>query len=434
MTPDLFSTLHCPYCGSGFNLEFQVSSGAGDVQYGILRCACYRYPIVDGIPILRQCSGPADTNDVAVGYLEARQFGKAFHHVFYGASPIRRRKSRWQRAVERLRPAPPSFQEPATFREGLQMHRPSEYATYLLHRTTNNSFLAAIPLLLLLKDLQAQSGGPARMLDLNCGVGHASYLTRLLFPEISVIAADHDFVNLYLARKYLIPDTPCICLDAELPLPFAENFFSSVLCLDGLHYVRSKKALLKELDRILEENGLWLFPHLHNALGTNVSPGVPLSPAGYRECFDFLPMRIYAESEVLRRFMKDEETDLSKSASPETLNQAPVLSLVASRNDNLWRNHAAVKDRLLQIRSNLIINPIYRRNGEGNSLHLRMAWPSPTLERECETVKEFLPQTCDIDSGLLTRLRAGALQKEDQSTINTLIKSFVLVPLPENYT
>ncbi len=433
MTPEFFSALHCPYCGSGFDLEFQVSTDDGHIRYGILRCACYRYPIIEGIPILRQCSGPADTKDVAVDYLDARQFDKAFHHVFYSASPIRRPKSRWQRAVERLRPASPSFQEPPTFREGVRMHRPSEYATYLIHRTTNNSFLAAIPLLLLLKDLPSQPGSPARMLDLNCGVGHATFLTRLLFPEISVIAADHDFVNLYLARKYLIPGNPCVCLDAELPLPFADNFFSSVLCLDGLHYVRSKRALLKELDRTLEENGLWLFPHLHNALATNVSPGVPLSPAGYQECFAFLPMKLYAESEVLRRFMKEEETDLSKPAVPETLNQSSVLSLVASRNTNFWRNHAAIKDRLLQIRSNLTVNPIYRRSGEGDSLQFRMTWPSPTLERECETVKEFLPETCTIDPDLLARLATGTLRKEDESTVSTLIKSFVLVPLPENY-
>jgi len=36
-------SLHCPYCGSGF--EWNWPSGrAADRWHGVLRCACYRYP------------------------------------------------------------------------------------------------------------------------------------------------------------------------------------------------------------------------------------------------------------------------------------------------------------------------------------------------------------------------------------------------------
>ena len=153
-----------------------------------------------------------------------------------------------------------------------------------------------------------------------------------------MIATDHDFVNLYLARRHMIPDTPCICLDAELPLPFGDRFFDSVLCLDGLHYVRSKRALLKELDRSVEETGIWLFPHMHNALATNVSPGVPLRPGDYQRCFDFLPSRLCIESEILQDFMKHQTIDLTESRFAEQLDRVPVLSLVASRNTDIWRN------------------------------------------------------------------------------------------------
>jgi SAM-dependent methyltransferase len=302
----------------------------------------------------------------------------------------------------------------------------------LFCRHANNSFLAAIPLLLLLKELQSQPSG-LTVLDLNCGVGHASFLMRTLFPSISVIATDHDFVNLYLARRHMVPDTCCICLDAELPLPFGDRFLDAVLCLDGLHYVRSKRALLKELDRSVKEAGIWLFPHMHNALASNISSGVPLKPSDYQRCFDFLPSRLCIESEIFQTFMRNQTLNLAESRSPEQLDCAPVLSLVASRIPDIWRTHDRLAERL-QTRSNLRINPIYHRNGgDRGGVHLRMAWPNITLERECEPVKEFLPRECDIDPSLWARLQSGALRDEDEPELKALIQSFVLVPLPDNY-
>ena len=62
-----------------------------------------------------------------------------------------------------------------------------------------------------------------------------------------------------------------------------------------------------------------------------------------------------------------------------------------------------------------------------------MTWPNPTLERECEPVKEFLPRECDIDASLWGKLKSGTLRDEDVPGLSSLIKSFVLVPLPANY-
>ncbi len=406
------------------------------IQYGIIRCTCYRYPIIDGIAILRQRSGSADTVDKGVTYLEAGDTEGALHYAFYCASPIPPAQSRWQRAVDSLpfRHRSAGLHLPnqsLTFRQSLHLHRPPGFADYLFHRHANNSFLAAIPLLLLLKELQSPAN--LTVLDLNCGVGHASFLMRTLFPNISVIATDHDFVNLYLARRHMIPNTCCICLDSELPLPFGDRFLDAVLCLDGLHYVRSKRALLKELDRSLKEAGIWLFPHMHNGLAKNVSPGVPLRPSDYQRCFDFLPSRLCIESEIFQNFMQNQTLDLTESRSTEQLDRAPVLSLVASRKTDIWRRHDRLAERL-HTKANLRVNPLYHRNGsDREGVHLRMAWPNATLERECEPVKEFLPQECNIDSSLWARLQGGTLREEDEPEVRRLVKSFVLVSLPDNY-
>ena len=94
---------------------------------------------------------------------------------------------------------------------------------------------------------------------------------------------DIDFVNLTIARRFLAPEIPAICLDAELPLPFVSNTFDGLYCLDGLHYVRSKMALLSEVDRVVsDEDGAWLFAHMHNAAAKTSTPARRSTPTAMR--------------------------------------------------------------------------------------------------------------------------------------------------------
>jgi hypothetical protein len=204
--------------------------------------------------------------------------------------------------------------------------------------------------------------------------------------------------------------------------------------MDGLHYVRSKVALIKELSRTAAKQAIWLFPHMHNALGSNFSPGCPLAPEQYKRCFDGVPLRMLVELDVLRDFARERRLDLSQSRSGAELDQAPVLSVVAGRRPDLWRVHRDVAAPLERQRSSLSLNPIYRVTGEGRSIRLRMEWPSTGLETECGLVREFMPQECDIDRALWTRLKSKTLNQDDDPQIAALIRSFVLVPLPEQYS
>ena len=45
--------LICPVCKSGFSLLNFSNTKKGEI-YGILRCECNYYPVVDGIPILKE--------------------------------------------------------------------------------------------------------------------------------------------------------------------------------------------------------------------------------------------------------------------------------------------------------------------------------------------------------------------------------------------
>lgn len=463
---NLVEQLHCPYCGSSFEIELKEPGGGFDIRHGIIRCSCYRYPIIDGILILKQHSGLANIRDRRVELLEAGDIEGARECAIDSTPLVPRSRTLWSRLVSflegkhvplmgHLGSTKRNVDDPSlTLAHALELLRPGPYANYLFQRYANNSFLAAVAPLLLLKKLDSLTeplpaatsadGGSKRcqttaagrerwVLDLACGIGHSSFLMRTLFPDLSVVSADHDFVNLYLARRYLIPDAPLVCIDAEVPLPFADDCFDSVFCLDGFHYIRSKVALLNELDRVVKPLGLWLFPHLHNALVPNLSPGIPLRAEDYMRCFSFLPCRLLTEAAVLRGFMRDQSLDLEAVPSEVELRSADVLTLIASRCGDWWRRHDRLAGPLWRDKSLLAINPIYHLNSQVHTICLNIAWPSDSLERECSSVKEYLPAQIEVDRSLWNRLKSRLTTKGDDETIHQLVRSFVLVPLPAGY-
>ena len=144
-----------------------------------------------------------------------------------------------------------------------------------------------------------------------CAVRAIDFTVAALCPGVDLVMADFDFVNLYIARRFLAPSATALCVDAELPLPLADRSVDAVFCMDGLHYVRSKMALLAQIDRIVSTEGPWLFAHMHNGACENLNPGTPLGVSGYRKRFAFGEQCLLAEAEILRQFCADGALDLS---------------------------------------------------------------------------------------------------------------------------
>ena len=69
--------LHCPYCGADLEIDAVIDSMDGQVVNGVVRCACFRYPILEGIPILRQTSTVGSNLDPVVRCIRQRDIGGA---------------------------------------------------------------------------------------------------------------------------------------------------------------------------------------------------------------------------------------------------------------------------------------------------------------------------------------------------------------------
>jgi hypothetical protein len=254
-----------------------------------------------------------------------------------------------------------------------------------------------------------------------------------LLPNTRVVAADHNFVNLYFSRHFLASDALHICCDAETPLPFADHFFDAVFCLDAFHYILSKMALVRELERVVAPHGLWLFPHLHNAQVPNAAPGMPLPLEGYQRCFEASQPRFFSEAGLLQTFFQESAIDLTVTPMETELRSANALCLVGGQPLERWQRYAEVGSFLCRNPSTLTLNPLYRLTPVEQHVHLQMQWPNTRLEAECAEIKGYLPEHYELDRAFCERLAGHAIVAEDAATMQSLAQRFLLVHLPSRY-
>lgn len=417
---------------------------------GILRCDCYEYPVVSGIALLRQISRVASIRNGAVDALKRRDSKGALLWLLENGSAtevpgLANRSSQGgggarlaRRIREMVRGSRAPLQEipiplQSGFKEALQATRPRGYADYLFHRFANPSLLGAIPPLMVLGEHSSQKS-PGRILDLLCGVGHTSAILSALWQKIEVICADSDFVNLFLAQRFLAPRAAAVCIDAELPLPFVDSSFDGVFCLDGLHYIRSKIALLEEVNRVLGADGVWAFAHMHNASVENESSGVPLSAEGYLKRFSNGENRMLQESEILRQFQMDGGLDLTLQPPSESLALSHALTVIGSRTDFLWKMYPALDNTLCRRPDLIGFNPLYRVEEVSDGLMLKSTWPSESLRHECMRRGPILPESVHLPLHIVEEIRALRTGVTPLDEVKRLLRSFVLVSLPNRYS
>src|SRR4051794_26903268 len=89
-----------------------------------------------------------------------------------------------------------------------------------------------------------------RALDL--GVGDGRVATHI--HALRLIGADVSQVALARARKRL-PDAELVLVEPDEPLPFADNEFDLVTCIETLEHIRDVQLALSEIRRVLRPGG-----------------------------------------------------------------------------------------------------------------------------------------------------------------------------------
>jgi ubiquinone/menaquinone biosynthesis C-methylase UbiE len=454
MKDSFIQWLRCPLCLCGLKPE-AMSSAESVKDYNVLVCRCSQYPIVAGIPILRKgVIGTARlTADEVITLIQAGKYRESLVRLTMPPAPpplaftpkwvkrlpsakgINRFKAlthAWvlRRMCRRLGELITSPGREVTavdlldyyFRRADSRNTIYEYFAF---RFGQPRHLVALSLMSILQPPQQP------VLDLCCGFGHMTHSLVQQYGAQSVIGVDRNYFGLCVAKNFIAPDAEYVCADVTQPLPFSDDVFAVVSCVDGLHCVANKSAVMQEIKRIANDDGLLLFVATWNALFPYIYAFDALSPEGYRALVADMPHRLVADRTVLSRYFQRQGPPLAESANLESLASAPRLSIAASYSEDVLRDHGAFAD-WPHAKGALQINPLFvqERGDSPDARRLRRVFPSAFYERDNPEYAQYLPKEVLIDKKTLRDLHEG----KRTPAIEQLIDQCVVIGLPARYS
>ncbi len=107
-----------------------------------------------------------------------------------------------------------------------------------------------------------------KILDLGCGVG---YFSQLLSSKGSkVFGLDISEESIEYCKSIIGPEF--LVGDAQLPLPYDDDFFDKLLCTEVLEHLKDDVSCLKEIYRVVKPGGSFVLtvPSLEGVFGTKI--------------------------------------------------------------------------------------------------------------------------------------------------------------------
>jgi SAM-dependent methyltransferase len=445
------SILRCPYCSESFTFCDTRRPRLGAAEFGILRCSCSEFPVIDGVPIVQkghvgmfehttgetQVPGPLPA--ALVDLLKAGQPLRALLEcLVVPALPLEPwlpwrvahshpalRLARYL-GKRRLRDKILAHREGTSVQKLLDVFfRPSsplgsELAHYFLLRFGQPRHLAALALLPLLPS----SDKP--VLDIACGLGHFEhYLTRRR-NAVDAVGTDMNFYQLWIARHWIAPSAHFVCSNAEDGLPFVNEAFSATVCSDAYHYISNRRALQREIGRCAMDMPV-LLTRVGNA---SILPreGHESTLEGYLDEFAAPDVHVFSERRLIHMYLDGVNPFTEKTEDTSTLRESKWLSfgwnVPVSSTAAYWPRewpHAVGR---------LGLNPVYRRTAiDRNRIHLRFDFRTPWYAYENNEMLSYLPMTTTVDQDMLRNLDASS----NDPRVASLVTSFVLIGLPQRF-
>jgi len=462
---DLLSFLHCPYCAGEIDLS-DMKIGSGNLlEWGILRCSgCHNvYPVISGIPVFRMIEERVDVMEqtrnkfarigpplkALIAQIKSANYHDALRSILFAPPEPENFAPAWFSSVPGqrfLRPVRkwfgksrlPRWQKQADYHvdhlEDTMTLRPlmhffyqrftkEELYYYFIYKFGQPRHLAALSLASLLN----RDDGP--LLDLACGLGHILHFLTFNNKKRIVFGLDRNFFQLFLAKKYIAPSAHFICGEADLALPFSDSLFFGIVCSDAFHYFQHKSTSVREMKRVIGENGHIVLARFGNKL---VEPheGYELSPQAYKSLFKDMANVLVSENSVLSRYLEKLGPPLKRENPIEEVNKEKWLSLVASHRQEILRNHDKFDDWPHAVGC-LRQNPLYHKRGidELGNERYEFRFPSKWYQFENQQWSRYAPRSVLLSRNILDALSAGKRTPEMEEWIS----HGVLLGMPEAY-
>ena len=237
---------------------------------------------------------------------------------------------------------------------------------------------------------------------------------------MATAAGDVVFAKLWLARRYVTPETRLVCFDAAAPFPLPDGAADLVLCHDAFYFLPEKKRVASELLRVAKRDTV-LVGHAHNALAENHSSGAPLTPEGYAALFPD-PL-LYDDTELTDTFFSG---GAPEPRSADELAGSEAVCIVAGGG-----NRTPAPDLTLPPTGTpLGPNPLYEVE-DGDPARLRLRWPSDRYEAEYAPRSTYLPEEESISQKTLRKAATGDVGSDPE--VVRLVRRRLLIDLPEGW-
>lgn len=323
MDSSLIAEMVCPYCGSGLQVSKSVVQQGGRLQYGLVQCQCFVFPVVNGVLLLSLFKGYGGAEEAmqpyvplqvaALRYLEREDVDglKAWirrHMPLIGTlidgtsgdylSFNMRMSAELERSSERYLDDQGRYEVLGYARSGVfarwirrarhagtALRRRLDRRRALLRTLTSfygSRFFGPRTQSLALQALELDLSG--RVLSLCGGHGVFENLLAAAGKVDGVTTIDGQLINLFVIQRYINHRVNLVCHDVQLPLPFHDSAFDAVFSSTCVPEVPAQKTFIAEAMRVGSEKGWVCFDSIWNT-GSGVKRVNPLRD--YRFCQNF---------------------------------------------------------------------------------------------------------------------------------------------------
>ena len=122
-------------------------------------------------------------------------------------------------------------------------------------------------------------------------------------PGQDLIGIDNEFHKLYIAKHWIAQNADYALCEADLSLPFEENYFAGMICSNSFHFFNNKSLCSRELKRITSDSGQIIITAIRHDLHKYQNQKT-LSIKCYQSLFKDFPLRIVPDSMILSRYLR----------------------------------------------------------------------------------------------------------------------------------
>jgi len=452
-------TLCCPDCGEGFAFTAVRQPQAPEYSraYGLLKCHCFQYPVVDSVAILTkghvgilaghgfmagefESKGPEVAEVarlVAAGRgaealirclaftprieLLDRLPGWRFWHTgvvpALGRRWIERRVGRMLAGDRRKISAEDWFEH---FFGNATATDPS-LLPYYRNRFVLPRTLAALAVLRTLPT----SSKP--LLDLACGLGPFGHYLTQRRNATRLIGLDFNFYLAWGQKHLIAPRGTFVCADGNQRLPFKDDALSGALCSDAFAYFRNKASVLGELKRCAPDKPV-ILTRVSNKTAFP-KDGDALDAQGYLDLVPPGQARAFSEYALVRHYLGRRNPLASDVTDPAELQWDKWLTFVIN-GDRLRDVRVEASDEWPHETGELTLNPLFARTRLADGqLSCRFEFPTIWFAYQNGDMYSYHGHGSTCRSDIEVRARADRRDGE----VRQLIERFVLIGLPKRY-